>query len=67
MESRRIRGICRNCGEITKLADTVRIGNEIFGLCVVCTASKPDFVRAASSTARVLGFDVDDVRHRLRD
>lgn len=67
MESKRVRDACRNCGTISDLADSARIGSETYGLCAQCTRELPDFVRAASSTARLLGIDVDDVRHGLRD
>jgi hypothetical protein len=67
MESKRVRGECRNCGQIGDLADSARIGDQTYGLCADCTQQLPDYVRAASSKARVLGIDVDDVRHGLRD
>jgi hypothetical protein len=67
MFSRRIRSVCRGCGEVTELTDTTVIGGEVFGTCTDCHRDRPDYVRSAASTARVLGLDVDDVRHKLRD
>jgi hypothetical protein len=49
------------------LTDTTVIGGEVFGTCTDCHRDRPDYVRSAASTARVLGLDVDDVRHKLRD
>ena len=59
--------VCRGCDEVRELVDTAQISGETVGLCLECASARPNFVRSAASTARILGADVDDVRHGLRD
>lgn len=60
-------GLCRGCDDVRELFDSALISGETVGLCLECASAQPNFVRSASSTARILGADVEDVRHGLRD
>ena len=57
---------CRVCGQPRELVDAVTVNSQVFAVCATCEAADPTYVRRTGSTARILGFEVQDIRGQLR-